>query len=150
MRHFPRRHARQRGFSLIEAVVALTLIATLGATLFAWVANSLSALARVEQAAAEDAARLNVLAYMHTVNPMQRPQGSADFGDLRIEWRTRALQPPQDQIGQSGGVGLYQVGLYETRVTATRPGESATWLDMTLQQAGWRKVRELQLPPIGG
>jgi general secretion pathway protein I len=124
----------------------MTLIATLGATLFSWVASSVAALGRVEQAAAQDAARLNVLAYMQTVNPMQRPQGSADFGDLRIEWRARAVQPPQDQRGYPRGLGLYQVGLYETRIVATRPGEPAPWLDMTLQQTGWRKVRDLQFP----
>lgn len=146
MQHQPKHRSRQRGFSLIEAVVAMTLIATLGATLFSWVASSISALGRVEQAAAQDAARLNVLAYMQTVNPMQRPQGSADFGDLRIEWRARAVQPPQDQRGYPRGLGLYQVGLYETRIVATRPGEPGPWLDMTLQQTGWRKVRDLQFP----
>ncbi len=146
MQRQPKRRTRQRGFSLIEAVVAMTLIATLGATLFSWVASSVAALGRVEQAAAQDAARLNVLAFMQTVNPMQRPQGSADFGDLRIEWRARAVQPPQDQRGYPRGLGLYQVGLYETRIVATRPGEPAPWLDMTLQQTGWRKVRDLQFP----
>jgi general secretion pathway protein I len=146
MQRQPKCRTRQRGFSLIEAVVAMTLIATLGATLFSWVASSVAALGRVEQAAAQDAARLNVLAFMHTVNPMQRPQGSADFGDLRIEWRARAVQPPQDQRGYPRGLGLYQVGLYETRIVATRPGEPEPWLDMTLQQTGWRKVRDLQFP----
>jgi general secretion pathway protein I len=138
--------SRQRGFSLVEAVVALTLIATLGATLFAWVASSLNSLGRVEERAAEDAARLNILAYMNTVNPMLRPDGRADFGDLQIEWQAKPKLPPQDQIGYPAGIGLYQVGLYETRIVAHRPGESATWFELVLQHVGWRKLRELKLP----
>jgi general secretion pathway protein I len=138
--------ARSRGFSLIEAIVALALIATLGAALFAWIAASLSSLARAEEASAENDARLNVLAYMQAVNPMQRPEGGADFGDLRIEWHARAAVAPQDQIGYPGGIGLYQVALYDTTVVARRAGSEQAWFEMQFRQAGWRKVREARLP----
>jgi general secretion pathway protein I len=137
---------RSRGFSLIEAIVALALIATLGAALFAWIAASLSSLARAEEAAAQNDARLNVLAYMQAVNPMQRPEGRADFGDLRIEWRARPVREPQDQIGYPGGIGLYQVALYDTTVIARRSADQQAWFELNFRQAGWRKVREARLP----
>jgi general secretion pathway protein I len=138
------RRNEQGGFSLLEAIVAMVLIASLGASLFSWLANSQASLHRVEEAQAEQSARLNILEYCKALNPTTQESGEHDFGAYRISWRSETILPLQDGIGYPGGRGLYEIGLYKLDIKVFR-GTRDPWFDMALEQVGYRKVRESRL-----
>lgn len=134
----------QQGFSLLEAIVALTLVATLGASLFAWMNSSLSSLNRVRDASIERSARLNIIEYCKGINPMNRPEGGHDFGAYRIEWKSQLKEPVTDAIGYPAGRGNFQIGFYDLKVQAFRAG--APWFLLELDQVGYLRVRQSLLP----
>ena len=134
---------RIRGFTLIEAIVALVLIGGAGMALFSWVNSSIVALRRVEDANARSEAVANIVEYMQAVNPMLTPDGNADFGAYRIEWKSELLAPEADNVSNPSGVGLFHVGLYQTAISAAKP-DDPRWFDLKLNLAGYRKVREKQ------
>lgn len=136
---------RQRGFTLLEAIVALVLIGGMGMALFGWINNTLLSLHRIQDANAVATAKLNVLEYMQTVNPMLRADGEADLGACKLRWKAKAVTALQDNAGYPRGIGLYQVALYATEVTVERADGSA-WFEFALKQVGYKKVRELVLP----
>lgn len=135
----------QRGFSLIEAIVALVLISTTGMALFAWVNTNLITLSRIQAIDAENEATQNVLEYMNSVNPMLRPEGKTDLGAYRLEWRSEASTDIRDGANYPFGISLYQFALYQTRIMVNK-SSGEPWFSLELQQVGYKKVRELLLP----
>lgn len=132
---------RQRGFTLLEAIVALALIGTMGMTLFAWINTSIISLGKIQASNARNDATANVISYMQAVNPMLTPTGNAEFGAYRIKWTSNIVGPIADNVAYPSGVGLYQVGLYNVDVSA-QTVEDASWFSLRLKLAGYKKVRE--------
>ncbi len=137
----PARHPR--GFTLLEAIVALALVAGLGGAIFVWVNQSLASVNRVNEVYAELEARRNMAQWLRMLNPMVQPSGRRDFGDFVLEWSSKPLVGPVDQMGYPAGTGLYEVGLYEVRMLWRGRG---TEIVDTRTLAGYRKVRTLDVP----
>jgi general secretion pathway protein I len=140
-----RQSTAQRGFTLIEAIVALVLIATTGMALFSWINTNIISLNRVQLANAQSGATANVLEYMAGVNPMATPQGSATLGDYRITWDATVEEAARDGAGYPYGLSLYQIALYHTKVTVLQDG-SKPWFDFSLTQTGYKRVRSQAAP----
>lgn len=144
MNQRPRR--KQHGFTLIEAIVALVLIATTGMALFSWVNSNIITLNRVQENNAKNDATLNAVEYMHGINPMTSPQGQASLGAYRLTWNAEATTEPRDGASYPVGISLYQFGMYQTKI-AVQKSDGQIWFAFTLQQVGYKKVRDI-LPPL--
>ena len=131
---------RQQGFTLIEAIVALVLVASTGMALFGWINTNIITLSRVQEANAQSAATASVLEYMSAVNPMLKPEGETEFGAYRLQWKASPSTEPRDGAGYPYGLSQFQLALYETRVQIYREN-GQPWFDFTLQQVGYKRVR---------
>ncbi len=136
-----RRARRQRGFSLLEAIVALVLISSMGGALFAWINTELQALERTQEANTRAEAMVNALEFMEGVNPMLTPQGEASFADLKFAWDAKASTSVRDGVSYPQGISLYQLALYDTQVQVSRTS-GGPWFEFTLQQVGYKRVRD--------
>ncbi|MBW8368441.1 MAG: prepilin-type N-terminal cleavage/methylation domain-containing protein [Arenimonas sp.] len=135
--------ARARGFSLLEAVVALAILAAAGMALFAAMTQSVQMVGRAERARDADLALRNSLAWVDLVNPMDEPTGERDIGPYQLRWRAELLEPPRD--GTTGYLqpGLYQIGLYRMELELWRDGTLER--EAELNRAGFRQVRKRQV-----
>lgn len=140
------KHSAQRGFSLLEAVVAMVLISGAGYALFGWVNSNIMALNRIHETNARSAATQNILEYMDTINPMQKPEGAAALGNYNIRWTAKPATLIQDGSAFPEGISLYQLALYETLVNV-ETGDKTPWFSFQLRQVGYKKVRTLSLAP---
>ena len=134
------RGRKQFGFTLIEATVALVLIATTGMALFSWINTNISTLSRVQATNAENAATLNAVEFMNNINPATSPEGQANLGPARLSWKADAGTELRDGVSYPFGIGLYQLGIYQTKITMQKP-DGQFWFTFTLQQVGYKKVR---------
>lgn len=145
-----RGRASARGFSLLEAIVALVVLASAGMALFSWLNSSTGALRRVEDANARSAATVNAVEFMQSVNPMLRPEGRMELGDYNIRWQATPLTTVVDGTDYPRGLSQYQLALYDTLVKATRGPRDEYWFEFKLKLVGYKKVRAsgspLQLP----
>lgn len=130
----------QRGFTLIEAMVAMVIFGAAGMALFTWVNASVVSLRRAEDANARSAAMGNAIEFMQSVNPMQTPDGKFSFGPYRLEWQAQASMPPIDGSGHTLGLSNFQLALYDTQVKVYRQ-DNSFWFDFNLKQVGFKKVR---------
>ena len=131
---------RVRGFSLLEAIVALTILAAAGLALFAAMSQSLQMVGRAERAREVDSALLNAVAWMETVNPAETPQGEQQLGQVTLRWTSEPLETPRDSMTGYLRAGLYRVGLYQVRLELTRAGQPP--VETTVRRVGYLQVRQ--------
>lgn len=135
------RAKRQRGFTLLEAIVAMVLISTMGAALFAWINTELQALERTQAANTRAEAMVNAVEFMEAINPMLTPEGKAPFASLDLTWVAKASTPIRDGVSYPQGISLYQLAMYDTEVRV-RQADGSLWFEFTLQQVGYKRVRD--------
>ena len=128
------------GFSLLEAIVALTILASAGLALFAAMSQSVQMVARAENARTADSAVRNAVAWMETVNPMQTPQGEQQLGDVTLRWSAKLVEPERDAMTGYMTPGLYRLGLYDVHLELLQDGRPPT--EAVLRRVGYRQVRE--------
>ncbi len=131
----------QRGFSLLEAIVAMVIISGAGYALFGWINSSIMSLASVSDANARAEATQNILEYMSGVNPMLKPTGNASLGRYKIRWESKPTTLVQDVKSS-----VFQFALYETAVKAQNV-DSEPWFEFSLRQVGYKRIRAPAAPP---
>jgi general secretion pathway protein I len=139
----PMRGARARGFGLLEAIVALTLLATAGTVLFGWLNQNLETLTRLREHDERARLRLNAQALAATIDPLQQPQGSLDAAGMHLTWRSTPRQPIATRgIIEVGNDQQWRIGLFELQVTAENQRRPAQAVSFTMLQLGMQ-------PPAG-
>lgn len=137
----PVRRARdQHGFSLLEAIVAMAVLATVGMALFAAMSQSTQMVARAEHARRIDSAVRNAAAWMASVNPTETPQGEQELGDVTLRWSSDLVEPVRDAMTGYLQPGLYEVGLYQVRMELSQDGRPLA--ETSIRRVGYRQVRE--------
>jgi len=114
------------GFTLIEVLVALVLIATLGFSILNWVNTCLISLEKAKSHQQRMVGVRNAVAFMETVNPMKLPSGQKELGVLRLEWNSTAHVPST----RSKDTGTFILGLYKTEVKVTLGDEFLQQFEM--------------------
>lgn len=102
----------QRGFSLLEALVALTILAGAVMALFAWMGNSLTQLNRAEIYVDAEPALQSAMSYLKLQDLAARPQGTLSSGGVEVSWQATPIE--QDHPGVAGSnfiLSLFQVEL---------------------------------------
>jgi general secretion pathway protein I len=132
------------GFTLLEAIVALTILAAAGLALFAAMSQSLQMVQRAQQAREVDSAVRNALAWSERLNPMLEPDGEQAVGGWSLHWAAVLVEPVHDGATGSMQPGLYQVGLYRLDLQLWRGGRLQR--EASLRRAGFRQVRQQTVP----
>ena len=133
---------RENGFSLLEAIVALVLLSSAGMAIFALVNTHLVSLGRIQQNAQNNHAIQITLEWVQQINPMETPEGESDLNGLHLQWHAKLIEPVKDSVKYPRGIGLYQVGLFDTDVSLFQ--DKIRLVQFTLRQVGYRKVRNPQ------
>lgn len=133
------RHAQ--GFSLLEAIVALVVMASTLLVLYGWLSSSTMALTRVQaQSRALEDAR-SALAIMETVNPMLEPRGRRGVGPITVAWESTPKAARRSGISRAGMPTLFDFTLVDVDVKVMREGRLVKQFRM--RRAGWEAVRDL-------
>lgn len=136
----------QRGFTLLEAIVAMVVMATALLALYSWLSTSTLGLRRAQaQAQALEDAR-TALALVEDVNPMHEPQGERAVPPLLVRWQARPVTDRRQGLSRAGMPTQFDFILYDMRVEVLRDGSPVR--DFSFRKAGWEAARPVNLEEI--
>jgi general secretion pathway protein I len=120
---------KEAGFTLIETIVALIILAGGLMAFYSFLSTALSAAGRAQTASIEYDRRMNALEIATALNPMASPEGKMDLGSYSIEWSSTPIADPQQGSAYPLGKGIFKIGLY--RLTFTFPGTRIPPVEVT-------------------
>lgn len=130
---------RQRGFSLLEAIVALVIFSMVAMALYDWQGGNLRTMQRAEAHAQHNALVRSALGVLADVNPMRTPGGERAMGELTVRWTSTLVQPRKGNRTAVGLPGDFDVGLYLLDVQVLRHDHPLAAFQV--RQVGYRQVR---------
>ena len=130
----------KRGFSLVEALIALIIAALVLMAIFELQRQLSRDQARYEQAIAASDRRRNALVLLRDLNPTERPSGALPLGGGRlVHWSATPLTPPRRNADYPAGQGDYEMRLWRLNVRIeTAQGQAIDTFE--LDRLGWRRI----------
>ncbi len=129
-------NSRERGFGLLEAIVALVILASSGLALFAWIGQNLADVRRTEDVQARAALQLTALAMVSNINPFVQPKGERRVGAVVVRWTSELVEPPRYSLPFAGAhAPRWEVGLYRLDVVSAEDS-TGTRVEFSLEQTG--------------
>jgi general secretion pathway protein I len=104
--------SRAAGFTLIEVIVALVILAVSLMAFYEFLSSSLHAADRLQHATMAYDRAENALALATALNPMEIPDGTLDLGTYRIHWRAERIGSQRVSTAYPSGKGRFIVALY--------------------------------------
>lgn len=130
----------REGFSLIEALVALSIAAMTLTAIFELQQQMIQGQRRAADAMEQVAAQENALALTRDLNPIEEPQGVIQLpeGDT-IRWSSEPKTEMRTNAGFPTGDGMFQVQLFTVTVEIERRnGRSPA--PLVFDRMGWRRM----------
>ena len=139
----PRFATRALGFTLLETMVALAILAGVAMAFYGLFNTNLAALARSHDVSRQALTVRAAVEHLASINPHEDGDGSISLHGLDISWTSRLLHPVRQSQTATGGRGYHEVGLYEIELAVSDAGRSlGAW---RIRAVGYEKVREAAL-----
>ena len=136
----PPSRARERGFTLLETMVALVIFTGAALALYALFNTNLVALARAHDVSRQVPAVRQAIEHLASINPREEGDGRIEVAGLDVAWTATLVEPPRQSQTTTGGRGYYEIGLYEIEFSLSdRDRTLGTW---RMRSVGYEKVRE--------
>jgi general secretion pathway protein I len=136
---------RQAGFSLLEAIVAMTIMATSGMALFSWFSQSYEGLIRLEEVQERHQLMDDLQAYFSTLNLQQEGTQRLQVNGFDVTVTSTLVEPVQQGRSTAGGVSNFNLGLYDLDVDVRRNNRLIGQYETRL--VGYRQVRNTNVSP---
>lgn len=127
-----------KGFSLLEAIVALLLVTMLGMATFSWISNLLLSVEKIESRGFTNLVKRNVNEYLSDINMMSSPSGEQELSGLKIVWNAELVEPIKRGKDSYGGVTQFELGLYRVLVRVENDDEEL--MEFQTLKVGYKSI----------
>jgi general secretion pathway protein I len=135
-----KQRSRESGFSVIEALVALAIVAVALVPLIGLQAQVSRNVVHQQQVREAVGAQRNALEVLREINVMSSPQGMMMLqADQSMRWRATAISQPVRSTRQGSGEGDFRIMLYDVEVDVSGLS-GAPPTNFRVTQLGWQRL----------
>ena len=139
---------KQAGFTLLEAIVALVIMAAVIVPLLSFIGQMARSLHIAAESNERSFAEQAAVALLDPVNPMVEPQGELALdNDVSVSWTSEVLVPPNSDMLMGGGLPGFKWGFYRVLVTLTRSDREGDWFTFEMRKVGYDHLQAAGAPP---
>ena len=126
------------GFTLIESIVAMTIIGIAAFPIILLISQSLDQLTRAADANARAAAIGSALSIIDPVNPTADPVGEIDMGSISFTWKSEVIVPENEGVQIGTGLVGYFVSFYNVQIDFVK--EEKPWFSFSTRKVGYQRI----------
>ena len=133
-----------RGFTLLEAIVAMVIVSVLSMSLYSWLNVSYVSSNRAIEALDVTDVVVSARAYIEKINPMAQPDGTYQLGEYYIKWSSTPITDIAPAYN-GGSPGLFDIALYQVDVELIKGNveESKNVVGLySVELIGYHRARE--------
>ena len=133
------RHSRDSGFTLLEAIVALVIMATVMIPLLSFVSATAQALISAAETNERSFAQQAAIAMLDAVNPADEPRGTLPLDEsVKVSWESETIIPLTSDVALGSPLSGFTFGFYKVTVTISRPDRDP-WFSFEMRKAGYKR-----------
>lgn len=146
----PKRRPQDSGISLLEMLVALTILALSATLLFDWVYQVNTRMRSLNEQQAKAFAQLRAVEFLGLVNPAISPSGKQAFAEFVLEWQSRPLTPMRTTLDANDGPLRMELAVFAVHVRLLQSGSSRVWVEFDTRLPGWNRLAGSTLNGVSG
>ncbi|RZA07812.1 MAG: prepilin-type N-terminal cleavage/methylation domain-containing protein [Moraxellaceae bacterium] len=139
----PIKISNSRGFTLLEAMVALVIFSMVAIGIYSWINTNLITLNRLAEVAATEQVLNSSVERLKLVDMTKETSGRFNVNGYWVEWNADLLEPWKNGVTAAGAIGLYDLGLFNIKLTFTKDDRVVGGSEY--RYTAYKQVREFKL-----
>lgn len=113
---------KHRGFTLLEAMVALVIFSLAAIGIYGWINANLISLNRLADLAANEQVLNSAVERLKLVDMSKETEGAFNVDEYNVQWRADLVEPWHNGITAAGAVTIYDFALFSVKLTFIKDG----------------------------